>query len=189
MQRMIIFFGGLIGAGKSSVAKGFAEHLAVHYYDVDEHKRVIYQQDPAYQHNMEHGIPFSKETRLKVFRKVVNDFSELSKTHQHLVVDETLHNKELREYLFEGAKKYFGGYIIVWVQASEEVILNRLTNKAREGHILKDAVKMHNAFLKEFEPFDETIISCNNDGALEDTIDEINTLFDNIATCSNLARQ
>lgn len=186
---MIIFFGGLIGAGKSSVAKGLAEHLSVHYYDVDEPKRVIYRQDPAYQHNMDHGIPFSKETRLKVFEKVVNDFAELAEAHQHLVVDETLHKKELREYLFQGAKKYFGGYIIVWVQASEDVILRRLTDKTREGHILKDAVSMHNAFLKEFEPFDETIISCNNDGALEDTIEEIDNLFDNIAICSNLTKQ
>lgn len=189
MRHMIIFFGGLIGAGKSSVAKGLAEHLSLHYYDVDEPKRVIYREDPAYQHNMDNGIPFSKETRMKVFQKVVNDFSKLSKTYEHMVVDETLHKKELREYLFQGANKYFGGYIIVWVQASEDVILGRLTNKVREGHILKDPVGMHQAFVKEFEPFDETIISCNNDGALADTIDEIDTLFDNIAICSNLTKQ
>lgn len=183
---MIIFVGGIIGAGKSSVAKGLAEHLSVQYYDVDEHKRSIYRQDPDFHRNMENGIPFSEETRMKLFQQVVQDFAELSKTHQHLVVDETLHKQRLREYLFAGANKYFGGYLIIWVKASEEVILGRLNTIIREGHVLKDPISMHNAFLKQFEPFDESIIICRNDGALEDTIEEISKLFDNIAVCSNL---
>jgi len=180
---MIIFVGGVIGVGKSSVAKGLAEHLDVAYYDVDEHKRVIYRQDDDYDYNMQHGIPFSEETRLKVFEKVVEDFAELSQQHAHLVVDETLHKKSLREHLFAGAQEHFGGYIVVWVKASEDVILRRLTDHAREGHLLKDPVSMHRAFLKEFEPFDESIVVCHNNDKLEETIATINKLFDNIATC------
>lgn len=183
---MIIFVGGLIGAGKSSVAKGLSEHLALHYYDVDERKRAIYSQDPDYQHNLEHGIPFCEATRMKLFEAVVSDFAALSGDHQHMVVDETLHKKELRSYLFDGATRYFGGYIVVWVKASEEVILQRLTSQVREGHLLKDPVSMHNAFLREFEPFEESMVICRNEGALEDTLAEINQLFDNIAICSEL---
>ena len=123
---------------------------------------------------------------MRLFHKVVEDFAELSLHHQHLVVDETLHKKKLRDFLFKHAEKYFGGYLIIWVKASEEVILERLTSKVREGHLLKDPVTMHNAFLKEFEPFEESIIICRNEGELEDTIEEINCLFDNIATCSGL---
>lgn len=185
---MIIFVGGLIGAGKSSVARGLAEHLSLHYYDVDELKREIYSQDPDFEYNMQHGVPFCEETRMKLFRKVVGDFAELSKWHEHLVVDETLHKIKLREFLFEHAEKYFGGYLVIWVKASEEVILERLSTQVREGHLLKDPVVMHNAFLKEFEPFEQSIIICRNEGALEDTINEINQLFDNIAVCSNLGK-
>jgi len=185
---MIIFVGGVVGAGKSSVAQGLARHLSLQYYDVDKHKRAVYKQDPDFQHNMENGIPFSEETRMKVFHKVLADFAELSNVHQHLVVDETLHKKQLREHLFEGARKYFGGYLIIWVKASEEVMLDRLTSQVRDGHLLKDPVGMHKAFLREFEPFDESIIICRNEGALEDTIEEINQLFDNIAVCSNLSK-
>ena len=94
----------------------------------------------------------------------------------------------MREHLFEGARKYFGGYLIIWVKASEEVMLDRLTSQVRDGHLLKDPVAMHKAFLREFEPFDESIIICRNEGALEDTIEEINQLFDNIAVCSNLSK-
>ena len=80
---MIIFVGGGIGAGKSSVAKGLAEHLSLLYYDVDEHKRVIYRQDPDYQRNMDNGIPFCKETPMKLYQKLVSDFAELSKTQKN----------------------------------------------------------------------------------------------------------
>ena len=183
---MIIFVGGGIGAGKSSVAKELARHLSLLYNDVDEHKRVIYRQDPDYQHNMDEGIPFCKETRMKVYRKVVSDFAELSKTHQHLVVDETLHKQELRHYLFAGAKEHFVSYIVVWVKTSEEVILDRLTSNNREGHLLKDPIAMHKNFMKEFEPFKQSILVCRNDGRLEDTIKELKNLFDTIAICSNL---
>ena len=124
---------------------------------------------------------------MKVYRKVVSDFSELSETHQHLVVDETLHKKELRHFLFAGAKKYFSSYIIVWVKTSEEVILGRLTSKVRKDHMLKDPISMQKAFMKEFEPFEQSILVCRNDGALGDTIKEIKNLFDTIAICSNLS--
>ena len=113
----------------------------------------------------------------------------MSKTQEHLVVDETLHKKELRHFLFAGAKKYFISYIVVWVKASEEVILDRLTSNVREDHLLKDPVSMQINFRKEFEPFEQSILVCRNDGALEDTIKELKNLFDTIAICSNLNRQ
>ena len=185
---MIIFVGGLIGAGKSSVAKGLAEHLDLPYYDVDARKHSIYAQDPDFENNLEHGIPFSAETRKKLYDKVISDFAELAGRHEHMVVDETLHKQELRQHLFDGARRYFHAYIIVWVKAKEEVIVQRLTSQVREGHLLKDPLAMHNAFLKEFEPFRESIIICRNDGPLVDTITEISNLFDNIAVCSGLTR-
>ena len=183
---MIIFVGGLIGAGKSSVATALAEHLGLAYYDVDEPKLSVYQQDPDYDYNMENGIPFKADTRLKVYRQVVSDFAVLTQTHKHLVVEEALHKRELRRHLFEGAEKYFGGYIVVWVKASEKVILERLTVKKREGHLLKNPVIMHKAFLKEFEPFEQSIIICRNENSLEETIQELSDLFEKIAACSNL---
>lgn len=170
---MIVFVGGLVGAGKSSVAKSLAKKLELHYYDVDIHKKSIYAADPDYQHNMQQGIPFCEATRFKVFDKVVSDFAELSIDHRHIIVDETLHKKELRNYLFKGAEKHFGDYVVVWVKASEKVILKRLANNERKGHILKDPVKMHNAFLKEFEPFKQSLIVALNDGELDDTLEQI----------------
>ena len=55
---MIIFVGGLIGAGKSTVARAIAEKYSLYYYDVDEIKKQVFREDPDYQNNMEKGIPF-----------------------------------------------------------------------------------------------------------------------------------
>ena len=177
---MIIFVGGVVGAGKSSVAKKLAEKLDFYYYDIDEIKKVVYQEDPDFEHNMLLGIPFKDETRGQVFDRVVKDFSRLQKTHDHIVVDETLHKRKLRNILFDGAKKYFGKYYVVWVDADEDVIEGRLSSQVREGHILDDPMKMHRAFVKEFENFHQSIIQCRNNKTLNETVDDLMRLFRNV---------
>ena len=177
---MIIFVGGVVGAGKSSVAKGLAEKLGIYYYDIDEIKKVVYQEDPDFEHNMSQGIPFKSETRAKVFERVVRDFGQLQKTNDHIVVDETLHKRKLRHILFDGAKKYFGKYCVVWVDADEDIIEDRLTSQVREGHILDDPMKMHRAFVKEFEGFHQSTIQCRNNSTLETTVDDLMRLFENM---------
>ena len=165
---MIVFVGGLIGAGKSTVAKALATHFAMHYYDVDEVKKSVFKQDPDYDHNMQNGIPFSDEIRRSVYSKVVDDLKTLSTQHNCIVVDETLHKRALRALLFDAAEEFFGGYFVIWVQADEDVIVQRLTSRARENHILKDPMAMHNSMLAEFEGFEQSVLICRNNKSIED---------------------
>jgi gluconate kinase len=182
---VVIFVGGLPGAGKSSIARFLAERFFIHYYDVDEVKKVVYPQDPDFQYNMEHGIPFKEETRLRVFEKVVSDFEHLAESHAHLVVDETLHLKKPRRVLFNAAKDYFGGYVIVWVKTDEAVAIGRLSGKERDHHILKDPMKMVPSFAKAFEPFDESYIVCHNNGSLEEATESLFSLIQNMTSLIN----
>jgi gluconate kinase len=180
---MVIFVGGLPGAGKSSVARFLAEKLSINYYDVDEVKKVIGPQDPDFEYNMKHGIPFKEEVRLKVFKKVVEDFESLSKSHAHLLVDESLHLKKSRQVLFNGAKEYFGGYVIVWVKTDEALVEKRLTSKKRTGHILiTDPMKMYRSFAKEFEPFAGSYIVCENNGSIKETTEKLYSVIQNLAS-------
>jgi gluconate kinase len=180
---MIIFIGGLPGTGKSSVARCLAEKLSINYYDVDEVKKVIGPQDPDFDYNMKHGIPFTEEMRLKVFKKVVEDFESLSKSNRHLLVDESLHLKKSRQVLFDGAKAHFGGYVIVWVKTDEQIVEERLTSKKRTGHILiTDAMKMYRSFAKEFEPFEGSYIVCENNGSIGETTEKLYYLIQNLAS-------
>lgn len=179
---MVIFVGGLPGAGKSSVARALAEKISIYYYDVDEVKRVIGPQDPDFEYNMKHGIPFTEEVRIKVFKKVVEDFEPLSKSNAHLLVDESLHLKNSRQILFDGAKVHFGGYVVVWVKTDEALVEERLAGTERTGHILSDPMKMYRSFAEEFEPFDGSYIVCENNGSIEEAMERLYSVIQNLAS-------
>jgi gluconate kinase len=182
ISTVVIFVAGLVGVGKSSIAKRLAERLSIHYYDIDGVKKAIYPEDPDFERNIRNGIPFKEETRLKVFKKVAADFSELAENHKHMVVDETLHLRRPRQVLFDAARAFFGGYVIVLVKADEAVILERLKSEERKDHILKDPLKMYRSFAKEFEGFDESHIVCENNGSPEETTESLLSLIRNFAS-------
>ena len=50
---MIIFVGGIIGAGKSTVATHLASHYGFPYYDVDEVKKEVFSRDPDFERNID----------------------------------------------------------------------------------------------------------------------------------------
>ncbi|MEK7158392.1 MAG: AAA family ATPase [Patescibacteria group bacterium] len=173
---MVIFVCGLIGTGKTTLAKALAERFGFHYYDVDLIKKEIYPTDPDYEYNLQNSIPFSDETRVKVFNRVVKDFAELAKEHEHLIVDETLHKKFLRQILFSGAEKYFGRYGIVWVKADEAAIKERLTKDQREGHMLINPFEMYLSFKKEFEDFENADIVFENNAPFIESVAQLTEL-------------
>jgi gluconate kinase len=183
---MVIFVAGLVGVGKSAIARRLAERLSIHYYDIDDVKKAVYPEDPDFEQNIRDGIPFKEETRLKVFQKVAADFSRLAEHHKHLVVDETLHLRRPRQVLFDAAKACFGAYVIIWIKADEAVVEKRLKSKARKGHILKEPLKMYRSFAKEFERFDESHIVCENNGSLEEATETLVSLIRNLTALSHL---
>lgn len=170
---MIIFVGGLIGAGKSTIARGLADHFSIPYYDVDEVKKVVYREDPDFEKNIADGIPFSNEIRRKAFRRVFADLEKLIKRHPYIVVDETLHKCEIRHFLYDEARRISGDFIVIWVQAREENILQRLGDRKRSGHLLNDPLPLHNAFAREFEDYDRCVIDCHNNGPAEETVADL----------------
>ena len=174
---MVIFVAGLVGVGKSAIARLLADSLSMPYYSVDDVKKLIYPLDPDFERNIRNGIPFKEETRLKVFRKVAADFSRLAKGNKHLVVDETLHLRRPRQVLLEAAKTCFGGYVIIWVRANEALIEERLRKKDRKDHILTDPLKMYRSFAK-----DESHIVCENNGSLEDAAESVISLIRKLAS-------
>lgn len=183
---MIIFVSGLIGAGKSTVARALAEEYDLLYYDVDEIKKTVFRQDPDFAHNMEQGIPFSDATRTSLYDKVIEELKQLSNKHQCIVVDETLHKRDMRHRLFDAAEQFFDGYFVIWVKADEEVIKQRLSSKTRSNHILKDPMTMHNTMLAEFEGFEKPVVVCRNNDDITHTTQDLNRFFKNIMNIANV---
>ena len=184
---MIIFVGGLIGAGKSTIAKGLANHFGFPYYDVDEIKKVVYRKDPDFERNIREGITFSDELRIEVFNAVCRDLESLVEREPHVVVDETLHKRETRHVLYDEARRMAGGFIVVWVHADEERIIERLGSKKREGHILDDPLPMHHVLRAEFEDYKRCIIDCPNNGTPDEAIADLVSLIESIGSLSQRA--
>ena len=178
---MIIFVGGIIGAGKSTVARGLAAHYGFPYYDVDEVKKTVFRRDPDFEKNIAEGIPFSDELRREVFRKVFDDLEALIAENPHIVVDETLHKREIRHALYAEAMRIAGGFIVIWVQANEETILERLGAQKRAGHLLDDPLPLHNAFKRAFEQYNHCVINCPNNGPADETVQDLVQLLEKIA--------
>jgi len=183
---MIIFVGGIVGAGKSTVARALANRLDLPYYDVDEVKKEVFRKDPDFERNIAEGIPFSDELRREVFRRVFSDLEALIDEHPHVVVDEILHKREIRHALYEEAERIAGGFIVIRVQAKEDVILARLASKARSGHFLGDPLPLHNTFRREFEEYDRCIIDCHNNHSAAETVADLVHLFENITVLGSL---
>jgi len=169
---MVIFVGGLIGTGKTSLAQALGESLGIFYYDVDLIKKEVYPTDPNYNYNIENSIPFSNEIRIRNFELVSDDFVKLSRNHENIIVDETLHKESLRQILFKAAKRHFGGYIVIWIRTDEKIIKERLLNKQREGHMLKNPFEMYLALKKEFEDLNDADIIFNNNNPLDVSVPE-----------------
>ncbi len=184
---MIIFFGGMIGAGKSTIARLFSESIGSHYLDVDEIKKEIAAQEPDYERNVREGIPFSDATRAKVFARVIEDLKTLRAGHEFVVVDETLHRRELRRQLYSAAQELFGDFVVVWVRADEKVVTERLSATKREGHLLDDPFPMRQSFQREFEDFNRSVIVCNNNGEPREAVEYLHNLIASTAALRQLA--
>ncbi len=164
MKRGAIFIGGLIGTGKSSLAKALAEKLNIPYIDVDKFKKEVYSTDPNFEYNLKNNIPFSEETRIKTFNKAVESFSRLSRNNNYIVVEEVLSRKVLRKVFFDAAKKYFGDYLMIWIQVDESIVKERLEASPRQGHLLKNPFGMYLSIKKEFEDVEPSDIVFENNG-------------------------
>ena len=174
---MIIFVGGLIGAGKSTVAKGLAERLDYIYFDLDELKKEVYAKNPDYAESLREGIPVTRETRVEVFERAAHDLEQLIKAHESIVVDDAMHLREFRHMLFDVAENMARDYLIIWVRADQRIILKRLSETKREGHVLSNPIPLHVTMARDFEDFNRAVITCSNNGTTEETLDDLFALM------------
>ncbi len=179
---MIIFVGGLIGAGKSSVARGIAQRLGYHYFDLDETKKEVFGRDPVNARLLAEGIPPDLEIRAELYREAIERVKDLTRVEPNVVFDDTLHFRRFRLMLYDAVHAMGHEFIVVWVRADEQVILKRLAAVPRSGHILADPIPLHEQMVRDFEDFRHSLVMCPNDGELDDTLDDLFALLSNVAS-------
>ena len=163
---MLIVIAGLIGAGKSSIAREVSKHLNIPLYSIDEDKKRIYKEHPQYEYFLKNHIPFPDETRKKTFEASLGGLRKLAKEHKHAIVEETFHKKSLRDPFFDEAKKIFGGMTLTLVTVDDKLVKERLEKrKKEEDHMV--GYGMYLSFKKQWEPFEKVDYHFINRGDFE----------------------
>ncbi|MBI5390033.1 AAA family ATPase [Candidatus Woesearchaeota archaeon] len=166
---MLVVIAGLIGAGKSTIAKEISQRLDIPFYSIDEDKKRIYHEHPQYDYFIKNNIPFPDDTRRKTFDASLAGLRKLAKKHKHAVVEETFHKKSLREPFFKEAKKIFGGMILTLVTVDDAEVKKRLEKREREeDHMV--GYGMYLSFKKDWELFDHVDYHLVNEGNFEENM-------------------
>lgn len=167
---MVIFFGGLPGVGKTSLAETLSRQFGIYHYDLDVAKRKLAPMfDKDYQKKLDINVPISPVVLQDVFHAVAKEFAKLALTNKHIIVSDVFHNEVARQILLDAAKIYFGGYIFVLIEADDAIVVNRLSTKSRGGHLLKDPIGMRENFKSIFEQFEHPDIVFCNDSNFDDS--------------------
>jgi len=167
---MLIVVAGLVGAGKSTVAKKVSARFSIPLHSIDDDKEETGKRYPQFQHWIENSIPFPDEFRIEVFESTLKRLRELSKKHRHAIVEETFHKKAIREPFFEEARKIFGGIILTFVETDEKFVKERLEKRTEEGHIF--GYGMYLSFKSKLEPFEKTDYAFSNNEYFEKNLAE-----------------
>jgi predicted kinase len=176
---MIIFFVGLPGSGKSSLAKRFAEEIGATLYVGDTLKQSVYPIiDPEFEYKHDNAIPMSDEVKSKFYEYLIEDITPFAKKVEVLVVDDVLNRAQHRENVFTVCKSVFGECRVVWVNTPSKVVYERLSKKERKDHLLKDPWPMHQAIANIFDPVHEADIIVTNTKPIEEEVQILReTLF------------
>lgn len=160
IMKTLVLTAGLVGVGKSTIAKAIAMATGSNFIDVDDFKkvcvegRITNQIDPP-------------EMRWAYYLKALEHAVDIFASGQNLIVmDEVFHLVALRKKLEKFCAERQIRVLWVEVKSTYETAKRRLNKKSRDGHILStsEALRMHSLFAKVFEPFVGTDHIClNND--------------------------
>lgn len=109
---------------------------------------------------------------MRIYGKALEDFSRLAKLHSHVVIERTFHRNGPREFLLDGAKRYFHPVLFFWVDSDETSARARIERMPKKGLVvnLEDGLAEREAVQKEFEPFQTEPIRFLNEGSPEESV-------------------
>ena len=114
-----LFLFGLAGVGKSYVAGLLARRAGYYVYEGDT------DLPPAMQGAIARKEPFTDEMRDALCARLIERISELRRDHPRLVITQALYRSQHRQRVQEAVP----ALTFLWVRASDETIVRRLTER------------------------------------------------------------
>jgi predicted kinase len=140
-QACLILVAGLPGSGKSYFAQRLAKALGATYLSSDRLRK-----------ELQAGGRYSMADRLAVYRQLALLAAAQLKTQQAVVVDATFTHQRMRELFLSLAEARRCPLILIWVQAAEALIRQRLALRQQEpGQESEADVSVYELLREKFE--------------------------------------
>ena len=175
---MLICLGGLFGSGRRTLAHKIAHIYGYHYHDVNAHKprRYISPDDFTREFTIQ---PRTDEMRLSIYRSAIAKLPLISKMYENVILEDSFHRAEPREYFLATVKDYFDKVVFVWVTCDENKILGRFQYMKKYGFIrsVEEAMSMREYVRKDFQDIGPSVLRFHHDVSDDDAAKRLHTLI------------
>jgi len=146
---LVVF--GLMGTGKSTLARKLAEAFGAEVISTDSIRRSMWGASPTPAHYGE-GI-YRPETRGQVYDELLRQAGDLLDKGRSVILDGTFLARELRERANELSRRHGALALDVWCDCPRETALARVQGRAQTGGSESEArVDLYDAQVREFQP-------------------------------------
>jgi predicted kinase len=170
---MLVLVCGLPGTGKSTVAERIAELLPASLLRTDVVRKELFP-DPTY----------ASEESARVYDELFSRASERLHAGEHVVLDATFRQRDLRERAADVAADAGTEFRLVRVTCAESIVRERIERRQREEDDESDAdFSVYNQLKDEFEPIEgDDHVVVDNSGDLSETLSAVDEAFRAAAT-------
>lgn len=153
---VIVAVGGVIASGKSTIASGVAEQLAVCVVDADHTRKFIAGVEPT--HKLGGGAfegAYSKDASERTYDEVLQRASAVIGSGRSVVIDASFRAREHRAAVARLAAQHGISVLFVECRVDPEVCKQRLERRSQRAHVSDGRLAIFDDFVRRFEPFSE----------------------------------
>ena len=123
-----------------------------------------------YQAYVDRSETYPDGVRRQFFDRALKGLAEVAKQHSHVIIEETLHRRAIREPFLAAASELLGGMVLTHVVVDDALVEARLAKRERdEQHLV--GYGMYVAFKARFEPFDHVDYLFHNTDDLDGNVE------------------
>jgi predicted kinase len=145
---------GLMGSGKSTVAKALDSYLDIVLLSSDRIRKELAGMDPTSPHHVPFGSDiYSREFGARTYGELHNRAVTLMKGGQSVFLDASYMTRDLRDLAVEAAREGGAGFLLVYMDPGEEELRKRLRRRMmKKGGISDGREELLGDQIRSFEP-------------------------------------
>jgi uncharacterized protein len=174
----VVMVGGLIGAGKSTLADRIADALGAPVVDSDRTRKYLLGVPPT------HGVVdppwhggYAPDVTDRVYREVIRRADAVLRSGRSVIMDASFRTKDQRAAGTDLARRHGMPWLFIECQLDRHTIERRLRDRASRTGVSDGRLDILDAFVQSWEPVDElperTLLSLDTSGSIEECVNKI----------------